>query len=482
MVFLAGNLPSILDLLFRSASADGLSFENVPPSVIAGRPISLFVKVDPQILTAESRGNASLDLRLFDPTNNQTIPHVTYFVHAIKDYKDMMTLSFHSHRGPLKLNIHPHEGPITVLNGQWQQTHGAWQNNDNDGVLDVETPLLLDSGLYHFQITILGMTDDQNFFDPDIAPIFDSWLSVGESFQTRIRYDNGDHDLTIVSYYDKLSKFNYDPSNFTIFWSMPFNWNLERLQSPNNNIFVHEEVRVPKSFIKFLNSTSFVPTVNNIPLTGMAVAVDPYTSEGEYIVHYLINKPAILQLAQIHDQKLNSSSENEHQMSFSLSINTNRKIAQETSTLFVTTAGIRVGTSWKPSQLSSNKESSLSINFSDAQYLKGTNSDVSLNADVRYDLMILDDSGSKVLERNNLVAMKGSDFQSMTFATNGTYQIIVNVTGIQRQGQSIDQSRNGIGSGIVVVPEFGSAAAIAATAAALITAALIRHSKATVKG
>ena len=460
VVLVAGicAFPILLKSPLQNAHADGLSFESLPPSMIAGRPISLFIKIDPQILNPESAGNASLQLRIFDSSNNETIQHVTYGVHVIKDYKDLMILSFHSHRGPLKLNILPTEGPITVLNGEWEQTYSSWVSKTGsvDGILDVQAPMLLDSGLYHFQITVLGMTDDQNFLDPDLAPTFDSWLSMGESFQTKIQYNNEDHDVTIISYYDKLGEFSYDPTTFTIFWSMPFDWNLERIQSPNNNMFVHEEVRVPKSFISFLNSTSFIPTVNKIPLTGLAVAVDPYSSETEYIVHYLINKVAIIQLAQIHNQQSNTSSVNENLMSFSLSISTNKRTHEQTSTQIVTTAGIRVLMSWQPSQLASNSQSKLSINFSDGQNVAGSSGDTQLNADVRYDLIVLDKNATKVAEKNNLVAVNGTDVQAISFPADDTYEIVVNITGINRQGETLDESRNGIATGIVVIPEYPS--------------------------
>src|SRR5437867_9754644 len=77
---------SLLSSFFQSAYADGLSFENVPPSLVAGKPISLFIKVDPPVLTDENRDKASLQLRLFDPNTNETIQHVTYGVHVIKDF------------------------------------------------------------------------------------------------------------------------------------------------------------------------------------------------------------------------------------------------------------------------------------------------------------------------------------------------------------------------------------------------------------
>jgi len=71
--------PILLKSPLQNAHADGLSFESLPPSMIAGRPISLFIKIDPQILNPESAGNTSLQLRLFDSLTmkqSSTLPTV----------------------------------------------------------------------------------------------------------------------------------------------------------------------------------------------------------------------------------------------------------------------------------------------------------------------------------------------------------------------------------------------------------------------
>ena len=448
--------------IYQNAYGDGLSFENIPPSVVAGRPISLFIKVNPPIMTSETRNNTSVQLRLIDPTNNETMTHVTYGVHLLKGDQDLMLLKFHSHSGPLRLEIHQKDGPIEVLNGEKEQTHGSWLSKDGepDGVLDVAGPIIQDSGLYHFQITVLGMTDDQNFFDPGIAPTFDSWLSIGESFETKIQYNKEDHDITIISYYDKLNQFSYDPTTYKIFWSMPFNYNLDRIQDPNNNIFVHEEVRVPKSLITFLNSTSFVATVNQFQLNGKGVAVDPYSSESEYIVHYLVNKQAIVQLAQDHAQETGSIESNSNGdnrfMNFSLSINTNVKENRNeiTSSQVLTTSGIRVNLTWRPSNLTSNQDSLLDLSFVDVQNITTASNNAPITGNIRYSLSIIDRNGDKILQRDNLLAINGHDTQSIRFPADDAYQILVNLTAIEANGIKPDESRNGIGTGTVVVPEF----------------------------
>src|ERR687883_1177857 len=64
--------------IFRKAYADGLTQENLPPASVGNRKASLFVKVNPPILTSDNRQDAYMQFRLFDANNNKTIQHVTY--------------------------------------------------------------------------------------------------------------------------------------------------------------------------------------------------------------------------------------------------------------------------------------------------------------------------------------------------------------------------------------------------------------------
>ena len=82
-----------------------------------------------------------------------------------------------------------------------------------------------------------------------------------------------------------------------------------------------------------------------------------------------------------------------------------------------------------------------------------------LNADVKYDLIIVDQNGSQLIKKENLIAKGGGpDSQTLTFPAKETYQIQVNIKGLIKPGQATDETRNGIARGYVIVPEFPPAA------------------------
>src|ERR1700757_2640568 len=99
--------------------ADGLTSENLPPVSIGDRQISLYLRVNPPIITPAVAHNAFMQFRLFDASNNQTIQHVTYKIavtsgttsSSTAKEKSLLLDTFHSHIGLLTLHIDPTNGP-----------------------------------------------------------------------------------------------------------------------------------------------------------------------------------------------------------------------------------------------------------------------------------------------------------------------------------------------------------------------------------
>ncbi len=80
----------------------------------------------------------------------------------------------------------------------------------------------------------------------------------------------------------------------------------------------------------------------------------------------------------------------------------------------------------------------------------------SLNSDVKYDLLILDKSGTTAVKKENLVAKNGLGTENVAFPAKDVYQLEIKIKGLQKTGSVPDLSRNGVARGYVVVPEFPS--------------------------
>lgn len=440
MSILAISLPS------QKAFADGLTQEMFSAS-LGGRQAELLVKVNPPVLTDASQDEAYMLLRLYDANNNQTIRATSYIITVEKgvgeNAEHIFTDAFYSDSGLLQLKIQPSEGPVQIF-GTREDFLNAWVA-DPGGTVNIRGPMFLEGGIYHLRIDILGIDNVRNLFPPDQIPRFDSWLSVGDVFTQNIEYQGQPYNTTIISYYDRVEDFSFDAERQRFSWSMPFDWNVSRIQ--DTNIFVHEEVQIPKSLAGIGDAVSFAATVNGKQISGSQLAVDPYTSEEDLTLHYLINKNDIISMAQ-------EVPEGTTEMTFTLAPATGDN-AQTIGEMLTDSGNVKVLVEWTPSQLSAGTDSTLKLAFSDGF------SGQRITGDVNYDLRITDLNGTQVYSQSGLVAEGGTDTQTIDFPSNENYRMEVEITGIAQEGQPVDQTRNGIARGIVVVPEFPAGALIA---------------------
>ena len=445
----------------HTAFADGLTQETFS-ATLGGRNAQLLVKVNPPILTDVSRNDAYLLFRLYDANNNQTIPYTTFFITVEKGVgKNAVTVMpstlFHTESGLLRLKVQPSEGNLQIF-GTQEQFLNAWVA-DPGGTINIKGPLFLEGGIYHLKIDIFGIENIRNIFSDQDMPKFDSWLSVGDVSNRSIVYQGQSYNPTIISYYDRIQNFNFDPSKEQFTWSMPFDWNVSRIQS--TNIFVHEEVRVPKSLPGIGDVSSFIATVNGNPISGRMLAIDPYSSQQDLTLHYLLNKNDVINMA-------NKTSRGTSGMTFTLAPSTGQNV-QTAGEMLTDSGNINVVAQWAPSQLNANTQSTLTLTFSDGFSGK------TITDDVNYNLRIIDNKSNQVYSKTGLTAKSGTATQTIDFPANENYRTEIQVTGIARDGQPIDQTRNGIARGTVVVPEFpaGSLTTPAAAAIIVISGALI---------
>jgi hypothetical protein len=450
----------------QNAYADGLFQENLPPAKLGDRQASLFVKINPPILTSDTQQDAFLQFRLFDSRNNDTIKFTTFIISVTKGTdpkaQPLLTDAFLTDTGLLTIKIQPQQGPVSIAATQDQYLN-AWKA-DPGGTVNVKGPILLEGGLYHFRIELLTVDNVRNLFAPGDSPVFNTYLSVGDVSSQNIQFEGKTYPATVISYYDKVQDFTFDASTKTASWAMPFDWNVSRIQNAPN-VFVHEEVKVPKSFSGVGDASAFDAKVNGKPIAGRMLAVDPFTDENNLILHFLINKNDILDMAR------NVSPSNET-MSFSFSpagAGTGEQTSGEIST---DTGGVHVLLDWKPAQLKSGSDTSLHLQFVDA--FAGTNITTD---DVKYDLKIFDKGGKEILVKTDQTAKGGTAEQTgLDFPADDTYRVEVTVKALLKEGQSPDLTRNGVARGVVVVPEFpASLATFLALGTAIGTIVAIRR-------
>jgi hypothetical protein len=446
---------------YENAFADGLASESFPPVLVAGRQISMAIDISPVVLTTENVNmTKNIRLRLFDENTDESIKHVSYLVEIQKDGEVLIRYLFHSHAGILNLEIEPSEAPITVY-GSTDPVTSAWLGSEQEGpagtesLIKLKAPLLIEGGLYYFQVRIVGIDNDSVGFDSETAPSYETWLSVGDVVENRISLgDQTDDTMSIISYYDKVSDVSFNANEKSITWSMPFDWSIGRIGS--HQILVHQELNLPSSYVERMGLGNFKALINGMELPKSLTYLDPYTQQNRTIFHIILNKSQLLNLAKSVDNRTSDT------MDFILRPDLNNSISTS-SYILADYGGLGVFISWNPSGLTYNQSTSANLRFVDS-----ANGDASLDYDVLYDFEILDMQNKIVERRTDLIAVKGVDSQEIVFPSNDLYRTVVKVKS-QIYSDIQDDSRNGMAVGYVIVPEFPPSAYFAIVALFIFT-------------
>jgi hypothetical protein len=282
----------------QSAFADGLTQEQLSAS-LGNRKADLLIKMNPAVVTTETleqEQKPTVEFRLFDSNTNQSFNHVTYYIILEKDGKRLLSDLFHDHNGDLKIQVNPNNASktatsATISGGEQDPLLGILAGTQADPII-VSGPIFIRGGLYHFIVRIETVDSDYTLLPYNQEPIYDSWLSIGNTLNKQIYIDGKQIPIKIISYYDKLNDFVFDNKNMQIKFDMPFNWNVSRIN--NTSIFVHEELYVPKPNA-FTTKGSYSGTVNSIDIS-KNVMLDN-TNADKDIIHIMIPKSNLIQLA-----------------------------------------------------------------------------------------------------------------------------------------------------------------------------------------
>jgi hypothetical protein len=283
---------------------DGLTQEQITAS-LGNRKADLLIKMIPTVVTTETLGKGqkpTIEFRLFDSNTNQSFSHVTYYIIVEKDGKRLLYDLFHDHNGDLKIQVNPTNSGNISISGEKTPLLGVWIGTSTKPVA-ISGPIFSSGGLYHFIVRIETVDSDNAILPDNQEPIYDSWLSIGNTENQEIDIGGKQIPIKIISYYDKLQDFGFDNKNMQMRFDMPFNWNLSRLQ--NANIFVHEEIYVPRSN-GFTAKGGYGGDVNGINIS-KNVMLDNSNPKID-VIHVMLPKNDLLTLADQINKKGQASS------------------------------------------------------------------------------------------------------------------------------------------------------------------------------
>ncbi|MFQ5440290.1 MAG: peptidase [Nitrosopumilaceae archaeon] len=300
----------------------------------------------------------------------------------------------------------------------------------------IDGPIFEKGGLYNIRVDIEGASSPKTLVSEPLS--FETFVSVAQEQNFLIQTANVQEVPVIVkTYYDDVEDFEYDDTNDSISFDMPFNWNPNYVDLVK---VVHEEIRLPKTFDPYSEDTQFKGYVNGIELTGRAVLSDPYSSAKQNIVHFLVTGN---ELKRVNDQ-LSSDHYDENMISFKLFPEDG---IQRKSTNIELDSGVLTTIEWDDNF--EGPEMALDFTFFD--------SSGNLLKDARYGFTLSDDKGNDIItnmgndqSNSSILASEGLDTQNIMVSKNGKYTIKIALfgTGI---GSNTDVSYAGLGTGLMEI-------------------------------
>jgi len=348
------NLLLILLLIFSSGFlinfndvyGHGVGSEIFPPVELNGKLVS--VEVSSSTKDDLENDDQQISISLIDFDSRITLRDVTFLIKSERGEQFLFEKEFKADNGFLVFNfVSEDTDSIIVDEKDSGEDFFASLLGLESRLIDVKGPKLSEGGLYKLDISII--TADGYSEKLEIPLVFNAGISIAQTTtHDFIDPSFGQQNIQVVTYYDEISNFQYEPELKQISFSMPFEWTSTNIEQTS---VVHQEIIIPKEFGALLLS-GFSMSVNGIELSDDIVNVDDFFTEGR-VVHFIIYQKELLNIFE--------NSSNLNGMNFE--ITPNRDYTHLSS---VTDNGqFRILLSWEPEHLQSNSNAKIIFDITD---------------------------------------------------------------------------------------------------------------------
>jgi hypothetical protein len=299
LVMIFGLLSSsFLTYSFNSSNVygDGLFMEHLSAS-FGDRSANLLIRMSPPVVTTETIQQQSerpeIQFRLYENQSDQNFKEVTYYITIEKDNKTLLSDWFFNTNGNLSIQMQPRNQNDISIYGDIDPILNAYTSRENNPVV-AAGPIFLEGGLYHFVVRIVTVDFSRTILPDDQQPIFDAWLSVGTATDVNLNINGESLPIKVLSYYDEVGNVTYNQPSNSVNFTMPFTYDIERLNDPTNSVFIHQEVEVPKPS-PLAAQGGYLGYVNGKDVTN--VLMTDGNNQTKDVVHFMLAKPVIQQIA-----------------------------------------------------------------------------------------------------------------------------------------------------------------------------------------
>jgi len=271
-----------------SAYGHGLGQDQAPPATIGEKQVTVEGMINPSFLPVPDSSKPTLVIRSHDENNNMTISGIDYRIVVELRNETLLDQRFRSSDGVVAANLIPDsEVEGWEINGQAKPSDPIEVSQSSP--VELRSRILTAGGLYHIVVIVeksstgISVQADQKF---------DLYISVGRAYTFDADTLQGQNQMVVKTYYDEIMNFNY--SNKTISFKMPFTWNRAYVEQVP---VLHVEVQFPRS-LEELQTNSYRGMLNGRDLEAQAVVIDDYTSEQNRIVHFIVSNAMLSRFAE----------------------------------------------------------------------------------------------------------------------------------------------------------------------------------------
>ena len=385
---------------FNDVYGHGVGSEIFPPVELDGKLVS--VEVSSSTKDDVENDDQQISISLIDFESKITLRDVTFLIKSERGEQFLFEKEFKADNGFLVFNFISEDTDSIIVDEKdgGEDFFGSLLGLESR-LIDVKGPKLSEGGLYKLDISIITANGYSEKLE--IPLVFNAGISIAQTTTHNfVDPSFGQQNIQVVTYYDEISNFQYEPELKQITFSMPFEWTLSNIEQTS---VVHQEIIIPKEFGALLLS-GFSMSVNGIELSDDIVNVDDFFTEGR-VVHFIIYQKELLNIFE--------NSSNQNGMNFV--IKPDRDYTHLSS---VTENGqFRILASWEPEILESNSDAKIIFDVTDI-FLK--NKPVSTN----YEFSITQDD-KLLFEQNGVSTDSKTEHNVVDFTVPDNLSGIVNL-------------------------------------------------------
>jgi hypothetical protein len=441
------------------AFGHGLGGDQAEPLSFGDMEVTVRTQLSPSDITVGDLESANMQIRFFDTLTDENLEKVTYRIEVWQSGELLARNLFYDMDGRLDVKIKPQDGcnetnlhECSIYGGSEHVSapgalfvQGAECTDDNLDICarpSITGPIFVQGGLYKIRVDIEAATSPRTVLANLLS--YETFVSVAQEQNFSFQSANAEEiPVTIKTYYDHVDNFDFNTSDNSISFDMPFDWSPDYVDLVQ---VVHEEVRVPKTFAPYAEGKQFKGYVNGVEIDQRALLNDPYSYEDTNIIHFLITKNELQKI----NEKLGSSNYDKTKMDLKL-VPLDEVSKSSTEFYLVDTTNYEevsttVNIAWD-GKYGANQEIPFEFTFFDEN--RG------LIRDVKYAYVVLDEFDNEIARNDGgdslgpgITSIEGLDVQRIYVPSAGQIRVDILVYGT---GLDYDPTYAGIGSAIIEI-------------------------------